>query len=101
MFDFPLPTHSTIRPSGHTPPCPRGAGDPNHPFVLTALNTLPAAQMSGLAAPMVLARFATLAEALQGAIDHAEGIAPDAAPQMIASCSRVRPVTVQWPGAIR
>lgn len=88
MFDFPLPTHSTIRPSGHTRHCPHVTADPNHPFVLTAMNTLPAAQMSGLAAPMVLARFATLAEAMQGVIDHAEGIAPDASPQMIAILDR-------------
>jgi len=88
MFDLPLPTHSTTRPSGHTPPCPHGAGDPNRPFALTVPNPLPAAQMSGFSAPMVLARFATLSEAMQGAIDHAEGIAPDASPQMIAILDR-------------
>lgn len=88
MFDFPLPTHSTSCPSGHTPQSPDITTDPNHPFALTVPNPLPAAQMSGLAAPMVLARFATLAEAMQGAIDHAEGIAPDAAPQMIAILDR-------------
>ena len=76
MFDFPLPIHSTTRPSGHRPHCPHGAADPNRPFVLTVPNPLPAVQMSGLATPMVLARFATLSEAMQGAIDHAEGIAP-------------------------
>ena len=88
MFDFPLPTHSTIRPSGHAPQFPDLTTDPNHPFALTVPNPLPAAQMSGLAAPMVLARFATLAEAMQGAIDHAEGIASDASPQMIAILDR-------------
>lgn len=88
MFDFPLPIHSTIRPNGHTPHCPHVTADPNLPFVLTAPNPLPAAQMSGLATPIVLACFATLAEAMQGAIDHAEGIAPDAAPQMIAILDR-------------
>jgi hypothetical protein len=44
--------------------------------------------MSGRAAPLVLARFATLAEAMQGAIDHAEGIAPDTAPQLLAILDR-------------
>ncbi len=88
MFDFPLPIHSTTRPSGHRPHCPHGAADPNRPFALTVPNPLPAVQMSGLATPMVLARFATLPEAMQGAIDHAEGIAPDAAPQMIAILDR-------------
>jgi len=88
MFDFPLPFHPTIRPSGPTPHWPSGSADPNRPFALTVSNTLPAAQMSGRAAPMLLARFATLAEAMQGAIDHAEGMAPDAAPQMIAILDR-------------
>ena len=88
MYDFPLPIHSTIRPSGHAPQFPDITADPNHPFALTVPNPLPAAQMSGLAAPMVLARFATLAEAMRGAIDHAEGIAPDAASQMIAILDR-------------
>ena len=88
MFDLPLPIHSTIRPSGHAPQFPDITADPNHPFALTVPNPLPAAQMSGLAAPMVLARFATLTEAMQGAIDHAEGIAPDAVPQMIAILDR-------------
>ncbi len=83
MFDFPLPFHPDPRPSGPAPHSPNGAADPNRPFAMTVPNPLPAAQMSGRAAPMVLARFATLTEAMQGAIDHAEGMAPDAAPQMI------------------
>ena len=88
MFDLSLPIQPTIRPSGLAPHCPHGAADPNRPFALTVPNPLPAAQMSGLAAPMVLARFATLAEAMQGAIDHAEGITPDASQQMIAILDR-------------
>lgn len=88
MFDFPLHIHSTTRQSDHTPHCLHGAADPNRPFALTAPNPLPAAQMSGLAAPLVLARFATLSEAMQGAIDHAEGMAPDASPQMVAILDR-------------
>ena len=44
--------------------------------------------MSGRAAPLTLARFATLAGAMQGAIDHAEGIDPDAAPQLLAILDR-------------
>jgi hypothetical protein len=44
--------------------------------------------MSGRAAPRVLAHFATLADAMQGAIDHAEGIAPDASPQFLAILDR-------------
>lgn len=88
MFDFPLPIHSTTRPNGHTPQFPNITVDPNRPFALTVPNPLPAVQMSGLSASMVLARFATLSEAMQGAIGHAEGMAPDAAPQMIAILDR-------------
>ncbi|WP_071797189.1 DNA repair protein RadC [Natronohydrobacter thiooxidans] len=88
MFDLPLPIQPSIRPSDSAQYCPHVTADPNRPFALTAPNPLPAAQMSGFAVPVVLARFATLAEAMQGAIDHAEGIAPDAAPQMIAILDR-------------
>ena len=88
MFDLPLPIQPTIRPSGLAPHCAHAAADPNRPFALTVPNPLPAAQMSGLAAPTVLVRFATLPEAMRGAIDHAEGTAPDAAPQMIAILDR-------------
>ena len=44
--------------------------------------------MWGEATPLVLARFATLAEAMRGAIDHADGMAPDAAPQLLAILDR-------------
>ncbi|TQM94636.1 DNA repair protein RadC [Roseinatronobacter monicus] len=88
MFDLPLPFHPTPRPSGPASHSPNGTADPNRPFALTVSNTLPAAQMSGWAAPMVLARFATLTEAMQGAIDHAENMARNAAPQMIAILDR-------------
>jgi NAD(P)-dependent dehydrogenase (short-subunit alcohol dehydrogenase family) len=56
--------------------------------VLATGRRAPADLMSGRAAPLVLARFATLAEAMQGAIDHAEGIAPGAAPQLLAILDR-------------
>lgn len=88
MFDLPQPFHPTPRPSGPAPHSPKGSADPSRPFALTVSNPLPAAQMSGRAAPIVLARFTTLAEAMQGAIDHAEDIAPNAAPQMIAILAR-------------
>ena len=44
--------------------------------------------MSGRAAPLVLARFATLADAMLGAIDHADGMATDATPQLLAILDR-------------
>jgi hypothetical protein len=79
MFDMPLPIHPTVYARGVLPYSPSGDTAPNHPFALT---------LSGRAAPLVLARFATLAEAMQGAIDHAEGMAPDAAPQLLAILDR-------------
>jgi hypothetical protein len=88
MFDLPLPVHPTTNPLGFAPPFPSGDIDPNHPFALTLSRRAPAYLMSGRAAPLVLARFATLAEAMQGAIDHAEGIAPGALPHLLAILDR-------------
>jgi hypothetical protein len=88
MFDLPLPIHPTTRPRRPTPGFPNGAANPNHPFALTLSRRTPAALMSGRAAPTVLARFATLAEVMQGAIVHAEDIAPDVAPQLLAILDR-------------
>ena len=88
MFDLPLPIHPSAHARSVLPPFPSGDIDPNHPFALTLARRAPADLMSGRAAPLVLARFATLAEAMQGAMDHAEGIAPDAAPQLLAILDR-------------
>jgi hypothetical protein len=88
MFDLPLPIHTTAYTHGIPPHFPSGDADPSHPFALTLSRRAPADLMSGRAAPLVLARFATLAEAMQGAIDHAEGMAPDAAPQLLAILDR-------------
>ncbi len=88
MFDLPLPTHPTAYARGVPPHIPTGDADSNHPFALTLSRRVPADLMSGRAAPLILARFATLAEAMQGAIDHAEGIAPNAAPQLLAILDR-------------
>ena len=88
MFDLPLPIHPTAYARGVPPQFPTADADPNHPFALTLSRRAPADLMSGRAAPLVLSRFATLAEAMQGAIDHAEGIAPGAAPQFLAILDR-------------
>ncbi|MDZ4065699.1 MAG: DNA repair protein RadC [Tabrizicola sp.] len=88
MFDLPLPIHPTTYARVVPPHFPSGDADPNHPFALTLSRRAPADLMSGRAAPLVLAHFATLAEAMQGAIDHAEGIAPDAAPHLLAILDR-------------
>ena len=88
MFDLPLPILPTTGARGVLPGCPSGNTDLSHPFDLTLSRRAPADLMSGRAAPLVLARFATLAEAMQGAIDHVEAMAPDTAPQLLAILDR-------------
>jgi len=88
MFDLPLPIHPTTYARVVPPHFSTGDVDPNHPFALTLSRRAPADLMSGRVPPLVLARFATLAEAMQGAIDHAEGISPDAPPQLLAILDR-------------
>ncbi|WP_425101449.1 DNA repair protein RadC [Tropicibacter sp. S64] len=88
MFDLSSPIHSTAHARGVPPHVPSDDADHSHPFALTLSRRAPADLMSGRAAPLVFARFATLADAMQGAIDHAEGTAPDAAPQLLAILDR-------------
>ena len=88
MFDLHLPIHPIAYVQGVPPHFPLGDTDPSHPFALTLSRRAPADLMSGRAAPLVLSRFATLADAMQGAIDHAEGIAAEAAPQLLAILDR-------------
>ncbi len=88
MFDLPLSNHPTAYPRGVPPHFPNGDTKSSHSFALTLSRRAPADLLWGQAAPLVLSRFATLAEAMQGAIDHAEGIVPDAAPQLLAILDR-------------
>lgn len=88
MFDLPLPNHPSTGVRVGPPDFPSGDTDPSQPFALTLSRRAPADLMSGRAAPLVLARFATLADAMQGAIDHAERIAQDAALQLLAILDR-------------
>ena len=88
MFDVSLPNHATTGPRGYSPVFAVCDTDPNRPFALTLPRRTPADLMCGRAAPLVLASFATLAEAMQGAIDHAEGISKDAMPQLLAILDR-------------
>ena len=88
MFDLLLPIDPTAYARGVPPHFRSDETDPNHPFALTLSRRAPADLMSGCAAPLVLSRFATLAEAMQGAIDHAEGMAPDTASELLAILDR-------------
>ncbi|KAA0909556.1 DNA repair protein RadC [Aquicoccus porphyridii] len=84
MFDLPLPNQSGPRPMGPVPNGPTVAPDPSLSFALTRMHRTPAALMSGTAAPVVVERFATLADAMQGAFELAEDNGSDAAPQLLA-----------------
>ncbi|HMS95871.1 MAG TPA: DNA repair protein RadC [Tabrizicola sp.] len=88
MLDLPLPIHPTAHARGIPPHIPAGDADLSQPFALILSRRVPADLLSGRATPLVLSRFATLADAMQGARDHAEGIAPDAAPQLLAILDR-------------
>jgi hypothetical protein len=61
---------------------------PDHPFTLTLPNVNPAAALSGMAQPVVLARFASLADAMQGAVTAADHMDLEAAPQILAILDR-------------
>ncbi|MGH1370205.1 conserved hypothetical protein [Roseovarius sp. EC-HK134] len=84
MFDLPLPIQPSPRPMGPVPNGATVAPDPSLPFALTRMHRTPAALMSGTAAPVVVERFATLADAMQGAFELAEDNGSDAAPQLLA-----------------
>ena len=88
MFDLPLPILPTSGPRWFVPPIPSGDSDPSLALALTLSRRATADLMSGRAAPLVLARFATLADAMLGAIDHADGMATDATPQLLAILDR-------------
>ena len=88
MFDLPLPIHPTAHARGVPLHVPKGDADSNHPFALTLSRRAPADLMSGRTTLLVLDSFATLADAMQGAMDHAEGIDPEAAPQLLAILDR-------------
>jgi len=99
MFDLPLPNQSGPRPMGPVANGGTIASDPSLPFALTRMHRTPAALMSGTAAPVVVERFATLADAMKGAFELAEENGPDAAPQFLAilDCDQ-RLVLAVWIG---
>ena len=88
MFDLPMSIHPTTGVRGAPPGFPSGDIDPNPPFALTLSRCAPADLLSGRAAPLVLDRFATLAEAMQDAIQYAEGMTQDTEPQLLAILGR-------------
>ena len=89
MFDHSFPA---LTPALPVPLLPLMFADtaPNtgQAFALTTPDHSPGAAMSGTARPLVLDHFATLAEAMRGAIDFAYQLAFDASPQMLVILDR-------------
>ena len=88
MFDLSLKTQPETQKTGLPPSFPTAFADQDLSFALTTACHAPAALMSGQAHPKVLERFATLAEAMQGAIVHAENVTPEDAPCILAILDR-------------
>ena len=88
MLDLSLPVQPTSRPYGGRLPLQNAVPELSRPFALTLSRQTLAGSMSGETAAAVLDRFATLAEAMRGAIRHAEEFALDAAPQLLAILDR-------------
>lgn len=88
MFDLSLPTPPISPAVGKPPICPSLTPDPEQRFALTMPETNAAAAMAGEARLRLLDRFATLAEAMQGAIAHADQLGTGAAPRMLAILDR-------------
>ena len=84
MFDHVAPNGVSGLPFGQTPCLGAPAFDPALPFVLTRANTNLAAVLSGEARAVGLARFASLPDAMQGAMCMAEDLPETASPLMLA-----------------
>ncbi|MEO8245409.1 MAG: DNA repair protein RadC [bacterium] len=88
MFDHSFPAPTPVFPSPLQPTFANAASDTDLAFALTSPDHSPGAAMSGTARPHVLDRFATLAEAMRGAIARADQMAFDAPTQMLAIFDR-------------
>jgi hypothetical protein len=88
MFDLPFPALSAPFPSGFVPDIAHSTFDPALPFALTLADRNPAAAMSGETHPRLIGHFATLAEAMRGAIKMAEELEAEDAPRMVAIIDR-------------
>ncbi|MGL4280611.1 MAG: DNA repair protein RadC [Albidovulum sp.] len=84
MFDHVAPNGVSGLPFGQPPYLGALAFDPALPFVLTQANTNAPAVLSGEARAVGLARFASLLDAMQGAMSMAEDVPETAAPLMLA-----------------
>ncbi len=88
MFDLPFPALSAPFLAGLAPVTPDGTIEPTLPFALTLADRNPEAAMSGEARPKIVGHFATLAEAMRGAIKMVEELEPEDTPRMMAILDR-------------
>lgn len=88
MFDLLCQTLPETQNTSLPPSLLTDFTDQDLPFSLTTTCLAASALMSGQAHPTVLERFATLAEAMQGAIVHAEDITSEDAPRILAILDR-------------
>ena len=103
MFDHVAPNGVSCLPFGQPPYLGAPAFDPALPFVLTRANTNLGALLSGEARAVGLARFASLLDAMQGAIFMAEDLPETAAPLILAildSDERLVLAGLASPGAV-
>lgn len=89
MLDHVALTSPMLPPAGLPVAFLPASFSPDRAFALTLPNANPAAALSGMAQPVVLARFASLADAMQGAVTAADDYMDlDAAPQILAILDR-------------
>ena len=87
MFDLPVPVPPSVQQPAPGHVFLQASRDPDPAFAVTTPDRNPAATLAGEARPKILARFGTLAEAMLGAIAHADGTS-DGTPQMLAILDR-------------
>jgi len=88
MFDHSFPALTPAFPVPLQSVFANTAADTSLAFALTTPDHSPGAAMSGTARPLVIDRFASIAEAMRGAIAFADQMAFDASPQMLAIFDR-------------
>lgn len=88
MLDHVTPASPVLPSTGLPVAFLPASFSPDHPFALTLANASSAAALSGRAQPVVLARFASLADAMQGAVTAADYMDLEAAPQILAILDR-------------
>lgn len=88
MLDHVALASPMLQPSGLPVAFLPSSFSSDNPFALTLPNANPAAALSGTAQPVILARFANLADAMQGAVTVADRFDLNAAPQILAILDR-------------